>query len=272
MKPIDFEQPTAEGSLRLQVPSLGPQPRDPAGAALALANCEGLLLALETWLGRALDPSPLEGDAAVPADAVTAQVNDPALAPAGTALAVPLALLQAHPQLPDCLGGDALAWTPFHFDVELARYERLPLPDDAPASGGVLLLPGSFQAAWPVRLLHRGLGIDWPAAWRGPGSAFELDAMPRARPPEPGEPAAWRVILSAGLNIDVARALAGDMPALRLDGEAATRAALFGPLADTPIAHGRVVPALQGAALWLAPGPAPVTPASAATRPHALPA
>jgi acyl dehydratase len=269
-----FRQATALGDLRVAVPALGAQPRDAVGAALALAGCEGLMLALQAWVGCELDPSPVEGDTAAPADAVQAAVNDPALAPAGTTLFMPWALLQASAQPPECLRGDALRWAALRFEVELARYERAPLPADAAPGGGVLLLPESFRSPWPVRLLHGGLGIAWPAAWRGPGSAFELDAAPQALPRRPQEPDAqdepgmWRVVLSAGLPIDLARHLAGDASSVHLDGEAASRALLLGPHGphgNTPIAHGTVAPALQGNALWIAPTNAAVTTTPAGT-------
>ncbi|CAG1015444.1 hypothetical protein BURC_00958 [Burkholderiaceae bacterium] len=267
-KALVFRQVTALGELRLAVPALGAQPRDALGAALALASCEGLLHALEAWLGCELDPAPMEGDTAVSTEGVQAAVNAPALAPAGTTLFMSWQELQAHGQPPECLRGDALAWTALQFEVELARYEQAPLPPDALRAGGVLLLPESFRAPWPVRLLHHGLGIDWPATWCGPGGEFALDAAPRAllsRTDAPDSPDSsdaareWRVVLDARLPIDVARRLAGDVSAVQLAGEAGSHALLLVPHGDLPIARGRVAPALQGAALWLPLQPDPLS-------------
>ena len=259
-----FEAPLGDGALGLQVPAANDDSADALAAAQALSHCEALLCALETWLAAPLDPAPLLAGAErqPPTGRLTATVTRTALAPAGTRLFVPLALALRCGALPITLQHGALVWASLSVEVELARYAEPPLPRSGLATGGMLLLPRSFEPPWRVQLRSREHHTEWTAHWRGPGSPFEpTGAADRLDEPAPG---AWRVVLAAPLLLDPAPWLAGAAMPLGLLPDDAS-AWLLAPARGAPIAHGSVVPALQGAGVWLAPGvPAPGQPATRA--------
>jgi len=250
---VEFETPVPDGAIGLHVPAVDDSAADTVAAAAALERCEPLLAALEAWLGVALDPAPLLAGAErpPPTGRLTATVTQGTLAPAGTRLFIPLSSAQRSGPLPNALQRGALVWASLSFEVELARYAEPPLPRSGLATGGMLLLPRSFDAPWRVRLRSREHHVEWTAHWRGTGSPFEatgaadlLDELP---------PGAWRVVLAAPLLLDPAPWLAGAaMPPVHAADDGT--AWLLAPARGAPIAHGSVVPALHGAGLWLAAG------------------
>ncbi|QTD45488.1 hypothetical protein [Ottowia testudinis] len=127
---------------------------DAAGAVtgaeqvLRLALAEPLIRAVEQWLQSAWDPAPV---AALEAGALyEAVVRDPALAPPGTRLWVPLGALLARP--PEALRAPALAWGSRTAQLVLGT---VPAAAAAPLQPGSLLwLPASFGGSgWAVRLI-----------------------------------------------------------------------------------------------------------------------
>ena len=123
---------------------------DPASGAeqvLRLAQAEPLIAAVEQWLQSAWDPAPV---AAAGVGAVyQAVVRDPALAPPGTRLHVPLGALLVPP--PAALRAPALAWSMHAAQLVLGS---VPLDALPPLQAGSLLwLPASFGAAWAVQLV-----------------------------------------------------------------------------------------------------------------------
>ena len=121
---------------------------DPASGAeqvLRLAQAEPLIRAVEQWLHGPWDPAPHAG---APVDGYRAVVRDPALAPPGTVLTLPLQALLAPP--PDALRAPALRWAAHDATLVLAD-----LPADALQNlqvGGLLWLPASFGSPWAVSL------------------------------------------------------------------------------------------------------------------------
>lgn len=255
-------------------------PPDAVALALRLAEAEPWLAALQAWCGQPLDPQPLAQAPAAPAGAVFAGLlragapqaadglageiaseplaaiaAEPAtagLAPAGTRLWCPVAWLAAQPAPPaGLLQVPALA-----LQVELACYPADQLPADAGVAPGALLLPGAFEARWPVRLRAPRWGLAWPATWGGPGTPV-APASPRPlvddkqdhQDAQDAGPA-WRVVLAEPWMLSLPALLGWPAP----DGEAAPPplrpdglARLQGPGVDRP---GQVVPVLQGAA-WV---------------------
>ena len=119
----------------------------PTGAeqVLRLAQAEPLIRAVEQWLHGPWDPAPHAG---APVDGYRAVVRDPALAPPGTVLTLPLQALLAPP--PDALRAPALRWAAHDATLVLAD-----LPADALQNlqvGGLLWLPASFGSPWAVSL------------------------------------------------------------------------------------------------------------------------
>jgi len=131
------------------------RPADAEGAAtgveqvLQLAQAEALIRAVEQWLRSDWDPVPCgDCDEAVPnANSYQATVRDPALAPPGTILHVPLAALLAPPEP---LRAPALTWAAQAADLTLGNVPLSALEQLQP--GAVLLLPQAFGPEWRVNL------------------------------------------------------------------------------------------------------------------------
>jgi hypothetical protein len=265
-----FEAALPAGRLRLALPG---DAADAVAAALALAQHEGLVAALESALQQPLDPRPVASfGAEPPAEAVLwADAGD------GVRVGLPWSAVSAMGTPPDW----PLRWPQLAFDVEVATFAQCPLPDGAGAgiarcalphgaAEGVLLLPPAFQAPWRV-LLHdaeHALSID--AEWRGPDSEIVCHAAPEpaagARPP-------WRVVLAQRIERPLAQWLGWEAAPAFTAGAAA---ALLGPPGATGVAPiaattggepiapaapgspaarwrlaGRIAPALDGAGLWI---------------------
>lgn len=227
---IAFEAGTGEGRLHLKLPGLA---ADAVAAALALAEHEPVIAALEDWLGEPLDPKPLTAGE----DGATLTW----LRCGELRLGLPWALLvraQSAPAL-------EIDWPALVFDIAVAEFDAPPLPPHA--RGGVLLLAEAAEAAWPVRLSAREWR-DWPlhlqARWAGPGQALELDAAPvwGARAPAP-----WRVQLDQPLQRTLPELLG--WTATKASPLPGPGAVLLAPAA-APRA-GTLAPALGGTGLWL---------------------
>jgi hypothetical protein len=175
--------------------------------------------------------------------------------------------------------GGPWAWPTLAWRAELARYRQPPLPATAlggtgAATAGALLLPPSFEGAWRVLLRCAEPPLQAEAEWIGPGHAWQLCGPPEAADADTqadlGEaPDAWWVELSEPWQASVPTVLGWPVAAPAEDGAAlpappqrppSGHAQLCGPAADTTPGlrwPGEVVPALGGAALWLATPPPP---------------
>ena len=187
-----FEAGSAGGALRIE---LTPPAGDAVAAALALAEHEALIVALEAWLQQPLDPRPL-----LPADAAHDGDADLLWAQCGAVrlgFAWPLLLNAASVPSASAL---PVEWPDLAFEIDVAEFSTDPQPADAQPADAVLLLPPAFEPTWRV-LLH---GVATPnqttpapplwadAEWRGPGTALRLGGAPQ---PGPRRRAAWRVQL-----------------------------------------------------------------------------
>jgi len=246
-----FEASLPTGRLRLALPG---DAADAVAAALALAEHEGLVAALEAALQQPLDPRPIASfGAEPPAEAVLwADAGD------GVRIGLPWSAVTAMSGPPD----RPLRWPALSFEVEVAAFAQCPLPDGAAAAveqcplpdgaaTGVLLLPPAFQAPWRVLLLDaaHGLGID--AEWGGPGSPIVCHAAPEpaatARPP-------WRVLLAERIERPLAQWLGWEAaPPL----SAGAAAALVGPPVARGITHVATSTPIGPAAATAATAPAP---------------
>ena len=228
---LHFSAPTAHGSVRLELPSRHGD--DAVAAALALADAEPLLQALESWLGTALDPTPhLEGPVPVGAGLVWCS----AAGDARVGLPWPW-LAQATP-----CGVAGLHLPALTLRVDVARWATLPpRPPSAASSTGLLLLPAAFDGAWRVTLVEPALGFEVDALWAGPGTAPRLAGAPRAAAP----PAA-AVRLLQTLQWPLAALMGWRQPPDTPLGDAAQAGS---PGAACAAFGGRIVPALGGFAL-----------------------
>jgi hypothetical protein len=233
---MHFTAQTPHGPLHLELPAA--HGADAVGAALALADAQPLLAALESWLGLDLDPRPQgRADAPVappPPGLLWCSAADNAH------LGMPWPLLaQAPPSGMPALQGPELALV-----VDAARWTRLP---PRPAGSGLLLLPAAFEAQWRVTLVQPDLGFEVDALWAGPGSAPVLAGAPRAAAETV---AAVRLVQT--LHWSMAAVLgwcqAPDTPL-------AEAARGWDAAATTPAFSGRIVPTLGGAGLLVQAAP-----------------
>lgn len=117
-----------------------------AEQVLRLAQAEPLIRAVEQWLQGPWDPAPHAGTLM---DGFRAEVRDPALAPPGTTLVLPLQALGTPP--PDALRAPALNWAAQPAMVLLGEVPAEALEQLEP--GGLLWLPASFGTPWTVSLI-----------------------------------------------------------------------------------------------------------------------
>lgn len=189
-----YQALTPWGPLQIEWP-VAPTAAAEAGPALilaaeALAPAEPLLVALEAWLGVALDPEPLgQIEATTTHDPlrIRARIDDPAWAPAGTTLDLAWAAVRAHP-VPPALA-TALHWAPVPARIIL---DQLPAALGAReiAPGDALLLPASFSPDWQAEVRPAesdalppvGAPIDVEAR-------LDLEALHRGHPAPPTRPA-----------------------------------------------------------------------------------
>lgn len=144
-----FEGATPHGPMGLW---LRPDTQDPgsikgAELVLLLSQAEPLIVAVEEWLQSPWDPCPA-ADHSISVTACEAVVRDPALAPPGTRLALPLDFVLAPP--PHTLQPPRLSWPCQVAEVVLALVDPEALDQLEP--GGLLWLPASFGRHWPVSL------------------------------------------------------------------------------------------------------------------------
>ncbi len=118
-----------------------------AALVLLLSQAEPLIAAVEEWLESPWDPRPAAGHF-TSVTASEAVVRDPALAPPGTRLVLPLDFLLSPP--PHTLQPPRLSWPCHVAEVVLALVDPEALDQLEP--GGLLWLPASFGGRWPISL------------------------------------------------------------------------------------------------------------------------
>ncbi|RQP21274.1 hypothetical protein [Piscinibacter terrae] len=252
MSMLRFAADTAWGRVRLDLPSPD-EHRDAVAHALAVEAAHGLIDALEQWGDAVLDVSPcteVSDDAAV-----LASITDASLAPTGSRLALPWRWMAAAPRaVPPALSGHGVSWERIPVICELARFDAAPLPANALDDGGVLLLPPSFDAHWTLRLVSSILDMAMDAPCTGLNSPWRLAVPPQA---VDASEQAWRVVLADALLLHPLQCLPGNDTTIHWPRQLAAH--LLPPGSTEPVARGRLMPALAGAALWVAPAirPAP---------------
>lgn len=144
-----FEGVTPSGSMGLWLrPDTKDQdPINGATLVLLLSRAEPLIVAVEQWLQSPWDPCPAAGHF-ISLAICEAVVRDPALAPPGTRLALPLDFVLAPP--PHALQPPRLSWPCQVAEVVLALLDPAALDQLEP--GGLLWLPASFGRHWSVSL------------------------------------------------------------------------------------------------------------------------
>jgi len=115
---------------------------------LRLAQAEPLISAVEQWLRSDWDPAPCGGGNEAMRDGYQIMVRNPALAPPGTLLHLPLEALRTPP--PDILCAPALTWTAQPADLTLDNVPTSVLDQLEP--GALVLLPRAFSPKWVVSL------------------------------------------------------------------------------------------------------------------------
>lgn len=263
----EFAAPTPWGQIHLSLPffsalDLGQHQvpghvPDVLGHAMSLSRAETMLTELEHFCGQALPWQPVPAGLGRGASHVTASVCDTQLAPPGSSLRVPLALLQQR-CLPAALQAPFLQWPQWSYEASLADLAD-ELVRAAPITpGDMLLLPSAFLGDWPVRLQPEQVGAPLQGLLNLDEAHIEA---PAPLPVSQGEATAdWRVVLSRPVRLDMGMALGwheADV-SLPLDGEPGdggqTEFGLHAQLRHRErglVLSGMVVPVLLGAALWV---------------------
>ena len=148
--PLRFQGATACGAVGLTLTreTHAQGPVTGVEQVLRLAQAEPLLQAVEQWLQSAWDPAPCTDQDGGAWTGYQAMVRDPALAPPGTTLHVPLGALLVPP--PEPLRSPALVWAGHAAEPLLAR-----VPTEVLArleAGTLLWLPAAFGPEWTVSL------------------------------------------------------------------------------------------------------------------------
>lgn len=230
---------------------------DALGHAMSLSQAEPLIAELEGWCGQALAWQPVPAGLGREASHVAASVCDMHLAPIGSRLRVPLAMLQ-HLRLMQGLLPPHLSWPQWTYEATLAELRDELVRAQPITAGDMLLLPEAFQGDWPVALRPSGVGSPLQGLLNLDDARIESPAPLHAR--EDGVHADWRVVLSRPVQLDMGAALGwheGDID-LTLDGERAdggpTDFGLHAQLRHRErglVLSGMVVPVLLGVALWV---------------------
>jgi hypothetical protein len=247
----DVQAQTPVGPLRISIPLtdlLGARESfDHLDIALAVEQCEPLLLELEHWCGVVLDPLPVQ--AAMPMSAgLSVTMSDRDLAPPGTRLHLPWeALLRRPPDQP--LRILQLPWPRLLCEVELARYPHAPgTLGDMPLPQ-MLLLPESFEHPWQVKLTDARHQLGLEAHYTLCDGVLH-DFGPPHRGPDVAPTLGWRVVMTHAVELPLEVALGWRKSQLSV-GTEPVQAALLSPATRQPVVQGMVVAALRGAALFV---------------------
>lgn len=172
-----------------------------------LADSDGLIKQLALWCQQALVFGPAEQVAPRDEGAVQGLVSDIRLAPMGTEVALPWALLKSMPP-PLPLQSASMVWPRLTFQVTVASLDEALIHPACVQEGGMVLLPEAFQPPWRIRLdarevscalwghLHLNAGvIDLVSSVDG-REALEHDVT------SPGG-SAWHVHLARAVVLDL---------------------------------------------------------------------
>jgi hypothetical protein len=232
--------------------------RDAVAHASTLAVAEPLLMQLERWLGASIDPQPTlalpeqHTDDCPEARTLKLQTDVHCeLAPAGTEVTLPLALLTGVAKPPEALRTAAVRWPRYDCAVVLETLAAGAIAAAQVAVGSLLLLPGSFASTpqgWPVRLLPQDLSDELAAGWLVTQRNLRIAANATKQPKVDGDE--WRVVADAQTTVAADICLFG-VTARPVDVPFESPAAALLLCGQRPVAAGRLVAAGQGHGLFI---------------------
>ncbi len=117
----------------------------------ARSGADGLIQQLAHWCQQPLSFAAARDVCLVARDTIHGVVADVRLAPPGTQLVLPMALLKAVPP-PLPLQGAAISWQPLTFQVTVSALDESSVEPAQGQENGMVLLPEAFQAPWMVQL------------------------------------------------------------------------------------------------------------------------
>lgn len=160
---LHYSGATSRGWVHLSIPRAADAPAAPPTGeeqVLRLAEAEALVACVEEWLHAGWDPAPAQE--APPAGALAAVVQAPALAPAGSRLALMPGLLPGD-QPPAALLAPHLAWSAVTGQVLLGSVPAEAI--QALEAGALVWLPAAFANRWAVTLHDMSRHLPPAAAW-----------------------------------------------------------------------------------------------------------
>lgn len=117
----------------------------------ARSGADGLIQQLTHWCQQALTFVAARDPYASADDTIHGVVADVRLAPLGTQLVLPMALLKSVPP-PLPLQGAAIRWDPLSFQVTVSSLDESSIEPTHIHENGMVLLPEAFQSPWMVQL------------------------------------------------------------------------------------------------------------------------
>lgn len=191
----EWVAPTIWGDVRLTTPWGG------------LADAQGLIQQLTQWCRQGLTFEPVAHVTLEEQGEVRGLVSDMRLAPIGTAVVLPWALLKSVPP-PLPLQGAAMAWPKLTFQVTVASLDEAFIEPTCVQEGGMVLLPQAFEPHWQIRLYaHDGPCTLWGNLQLNAGV---IELMPSMQTPGTQEnaesllsDAAWQVHLARSVVLDL---------------------------------------------------------------------
>lgn len=171
------------------------------------ADSDGLIQQLTLWCQQPLTFTPVSDPAQCEQAAVVrGVVSDMRLAPVGTEVVLPLALLKSMPP-PLPLQGAAMTWPKLTFQVTVASLDESAIEPSHVQEGGMMLLPQAFQSPWVVRL-HAG-DVSCTLWGHLQLNAGVIDLVPSVdvdglnEDDAPALDSAWRVHLARSVVLDL---------------------------------------------------------------------
>lgn len=172
-----------------------------------VSDAQGLVQQLAHWCGVSLMFKASPWPAQEQPTEVIATVCDARLAPVGSRVSIPLALLkETTPPLP--LQGAAMKWPSMSFLVEMASLEESAIEPTHVQEGGLTLLPHAFQSPWVVHLIQEQSGCMMIGHLRLDPGVIEL----KERVPCQSTATQDSLLAQEDWSVQLARPLVMDLP------------------------------------------------------------
>lgn len=172
-----------------------------------LTDSDGLIQQLALWCQQSLVFGPAVQAAPNDEGDVQGLVSDMRLAPMGTEVALPWALLKNMPP-PLPLQSASMLWPKLTFQVAVASLDEALIPPSFVQEGGMVLLPEAFQPPWLIRMDARDVSCSLWGHLRLNAGVIDLvrsvdDPEVNGHDLSSGGGSAWQVRLARSVVLDL---------------------------------------------------------------------